>query len=298
MITAQSVKELREKTGAGMMDCKKALTETNGDIKKAIVYLREKGIASAAKKSGRTAAEGSVATYISADGKTAVLAEVNCETDFVANNDKFQGFVKNVAEHVASSKSAQLAEELAEKAKELIASIGENIVVRRHEKFEMIQPGIYGEYIHMGGKIGVLVEISCDEAAAANPLLKELAKDVAMQIAAANPTYLTPQEVPADVVENEKTILIHQATNEGKPQEIAEKMVAGRLNKMYKEICLMEQPFVKDDKISIKDYVAKVAKELGTEIKINKFVRYQMGEGLEKKEENFAEEIAKQISNS
>ncbi len=298
MITAQSVKELREKTGAGMMDCKKALTETNGDIEKAIVYLREKGIASAAKKSGRTAAEGSVGTYISADGKTAVLAEVNCETDFVANNDKFQGFVKNVAEHVASSKSAQLAEELAEKAKELIASIGENIVVRRHEKFEMIQPGIYGEYIHMGGKIGVLVEISCDEAAAANPLLKELAKDVAMQIAAANPTYLTPQEVPADVVENEKTILIHQATNEGKPQEIAEKMVAGRLNKMYKEICLMEQPFVKDDKISIKDYVAKVAKELGTEIKINKFVRYQMGEGLEKKEENFAEEIAKQISNS
>ncbi len=298
MITAQSVKELREMTGAGMMDCKKALTETNGDIEKAVVFLREKGIASAAKKSDRIAAEGAVGTHISEDGKTAVITEVNCETDFVATNEKFQNFVKDTSEYIAQSKGGKLVEELADKAKELIAGIGENIVVRRHEKLELAQPGIYGEYIHMGGKIGVLVEIACDEKTAQKPEVKALAKDIAMQIAAANPTYLTSKDVPSDVVENERTIFIHQATNEGKPKEIAEKMVTGRLNKMYKEVCLMDQPFVKDDKVSIKDYVAKIAKDLGSDIQIIKFVRYQMGEGLEKKEENFAEEIAKQISNS
>lgn len=215
MITAENVKELREKTGAGMMDCKKALTETDGNIEKAIAYLREKGLASN-KKAGRITAEGAVGSYIHMGGKIGVLVEVNCETDFVAKNDDFQSFVK----------------------------------------------------------------------------------DVAMHIAAANPAYLTKEDVPAEVLENERMILKHQAINEGKPENIAEKMVEGRISKMYKEICLMEQPFVKNPDITIAEYVKEKIYTIGENIVIRRFIRYQMGEGLEKKSENFAEEIAKQISNS
>ncbi|MBO4359271.1 MAG: elongation factor Ts [Eubacteriaceae bacterium] len=293
MITAELVKQLREMTGAGMMDCKKALTETDGDLDKAVTFLREKGIASAAKKSSRVAAEGSVGTYVSPDGNTAVIVEVNCETDFVGKNENFVAFVKQTARDIAEGVSE---EALAEKAKEVIANIGENIVIRRSEKYVLDGDGMFGEYIHMGGKIGVLLQAKCDAALVGSAKMQEYLKDVAMQIAAANPTYLDQTQVPQEVIDKEKDILIHQAENEGKSKEIAEKMVAGRIQKMFKEVCLVDQPFVKDDKISIAQFTKNTAKELGGNIELVRFTRYQMGEGLEKRSENFAEEIAKQIN--
>lgn len=293
MITAELVKQLREMTGAGMMDCKKALTETDGDLDKAVIFLREKGIASAAKKSSRVAAEGSVGTYVAPDGKTAVIVEVNCETDFVGKNENFVAFVKQTARDIAEGVSE---EALAEKTKEVIASIGENIVIRRSEKYVLDGDGMFGEYIHMGGKIGVLLQAKCDAALAGSEKMHAYLKDVAMQIAAANPTYLDQTQVPQEVIDREKDILIHQAENEGKSKEIAEKMVAGRIQKMFKEVCLVDQPFVKDDKISIAQFTKNTAKELGGNIELVRFTRYQMGEGLEKRSENFAEEIAKQIN--
>ena len=293
MITAELVKQLREMTGAGMMDCKKALTETDGDLDKAVTFLREKGIASAAKKSSRVAAEGSVGTYVSEDGKTAVIVEVNCETDFVGKNENFVAFVKQTAKDIAEGVSEEV---LAEKAKEVIANIGENIVIRRSEKYVLDSDGMFGEYIHMGGKIGVLLQAKCDAALVGTEKMHEYLKDVAMQIAAANPTYLDQTQVPQEVIDKEKDILIHQAENEGKSKEIAEKMVAGRIQKMFKEVCLVDQPFVKDDKISISQFTKNTAKELGGNIELVRFTRYQMGEGLEKRSENFAEEIAKQIN--
>ncbi len=294
MVTAELVKKLREMTGAGMMDCKKALTQTDGDMDKAITFLREKGIASAAKKSDRVAAEGSVGTYVTEDGKTAAIVEVNCETDFVGKNEGFVSFVKEAAKLVAEKEDPS--EELNAKAKELIANIGENIVVRRYEKYTLNGSGMFGEYIHMGGKIGVLVEVACDEALTTKPEMHEYLKDVAMQIAAVNPTYVYSSEVPEDVIAKEKDIIVHQAMNEGKPQEIAEKMVTGRIQKMFKEVCLVDQPFVKDDKLSVGDFTKNTAKALGGNISITRFTRYLMGEGIEKKNENFAEEIAKQIN--
>ena len=293
MITAELVKKLREMTGAGMMDCKKALTETDGDLDKAVIFLREKGIASAAKKSSRVAAEGSVGTYVAPDRKTAVIVEVNCETDFVGKNENFVAFVKQTARDIAEGVSE---EALAEKAKEVIANIDENIVIRRSEKYVLDGDGMFGEYIHMGGKIGVLLQAKCDAALVGSAKMQEYLKDVAMQIAAANPTYLDQTQVPQEVIDKEKDILIHQAENEGKSKEIAEKMVAGRIQKMFKEVCLVDQPFVKDDKISIAQFTKNTAKELGGNIELVRFTRYQMGEGLEKRSENFAEEIAKQIN--
>ncbi len=292
-ITAELVKKLRDMTGAGMMDCKKALTATDGDIDAAVTFLREKGIASAAKKSDRIAAEGSVGTFVSEDNKTAVIVEVNCETDFVAKNENFQNFVKDVAKAIAEGKSA---EELEAQTKEMIANIGENIVIRRSETYKAEGGAMFGDYIHMGGKIGVLLQVECDDALVGKAEMHEYLKDVAMQIAAVNPTYVCETEVPDDVIAKEKEILIAQAMNEGKAPEIAEKMVAGRIKKMFKEVCLLDQPFVKDDKISINDFTNNTAKELGGKIAIVKFTRYLMGEGLEKKTENFAEEIAKQIN--
>ncbi len=291
MITASQVKELREKTGAGMMDCKKVLTETNGDEEKAIELLRERGITKAAKKSDRIAAEGLVETYISEDGKVGVAVEVNAETDFVAKNEEFRNFVKDVAKQVAEQNPADVEALLEQKSiaesdktvREVltnkIATIGENMSIRRFARFET--NNLLESYIHGDGKIAVLVEMENGT--------NELAKDVCMQIAAARPEYLDRESVPADRLAKEMEILKAQAMNEGKPAEIAEKIVQGRIGKFYSEICLVEQEFVKDPDVK----VGKLVESKGA--KIVRFVRFEKGEGLEKREENFAEEVAKQI---
>ncbi len=291
MITASQVKELREKTGAGMMDCKKVLTETNGDEEKAIELLRERGIAKAAKKSDRIAAEGLVETYISEDGKVGVVVEVNAETDFVAKNEEFRSFVKDVAEQVAKENPADVEALLNQKSiresdktvsevlTNKIATIGENMSIRRFVRFET--NNLLESYIHGDGKIAVLVEMENGT--------PELAKDICMQIAAARPEFLDRASVPADRLAKEMEILKAQAMNEGKPAEIAEKVVQGRINKFYSEVCLVEQEFVKDPDIKI----GKLVESKGA--KIVRFARFEKGEGLEKREENFAEEVAKQI---
>ena len=291
MVTASQVKELREKTGAGMMDCKKVLTETDGDMEKAIELLRERGIAKAAKKSSRVAAEGLVAAYVSEDGKVGAVVEVNAETDFVGKNEEFRNFVNDVAKQIVEKNPANVEEllgqeSIAEAGKTVqevltnkIATIGENMTIRRFERF--VSNGIVGSYIHGEGKIGVLVDMEN-----ATP---ELAKDICLQIAAAKPEFLNRESVTPERVEKEMEILKAQAMNEGKPAEIAEKMVQGRINKFYGEICLMEQEFVKDPDMKIN----KLLESKGA--KINNFARLEKGEGIEKVEENFAEEVAKQI---
>ncbi|QLY82014.1 translation elongation factor Ts [Clostridium intestinale] len=301
MITAQSVKELREKTGAGMMDCKKALTETNGDMEKAIEVLREKGLAAAAKKADRVAAEGIVKTYISEDQKVAGIVELNCETDFVAANEEFVAFAGKLAEMASTSAAKDIESFVAEKFNEtqtvqealtaLIAKLGENMTVRRFEKF-VVENGVLQSYIHGGGRIGVVVELACDTA---SPVLAEVAKDVCMQVAAANPSFLSKNDVDNEALDKEKEIYRVQALNEGKPENIVEKMVMGRIQKYYKEVCLLEQAWVKDGDKSITKYLQEKSKEVGSPITINKFVRFERGEGIEKKEENFAEEVARQI---
>ena len=291
MITAELVKELREKTGAGMMDCKKVLTETDGDMEKAAELLRERGIAKAAKKSDRIAAEGLVATYVSEDKKIGAVVEVNSETDFVAKNEDFRSFVKDLVEQVAKENPKDMEELLNQKSikdssktiKEIltdkIATIGENMTIRRFERFETT--GLIESYIHGDGKIAVLVELAKGDT--------EVAKDICMQIAAARPEYLNRESVPQEKVAKEMEILKAQAMNEGKPEQIAEKIVQGRIGKFYSEICLLEQPFVKDPDINVQKLISQKNAELV------RFVRYEKGEGLEKKEENFAEEVAKQI---
>ena len=290
MITAELVKNLREKTGAGMMDCKKVLTETDGDMEKAAELLRERGIAKADKKSGRIAAEGLVAAYVSADKKVGSIVEVNAETDFVAKNDEFVNFVNDVAEIVATSNPSDLDALLATSYKnvgktvqevltEKIATIGENMSIRRFERFE--SAGLVESYIHGAGKIAVLVDFSKGET--------ELAKDVCMQIAAARPEYFNRESVPQDRVAKEMEILKAQAMNEGKPAEIAENMVQGRIGKFYSEICLLDQEFVKDSSVK----VGELIKSKGSEMV--RFARFEKGEGIEKKEENFAEEVMKQL---
>jgi len=292
MITASQVKELREKTGAGMMDCKKVLTETDGDFEKAIELLRERGIAKAAKKSDRIAAEGLVTTYISEDGKIGTVVEVNAETDFVAKNEEFRTFVADVAKQVAEKNPVNVEELLnqtsivegdktvGEVLTNKIATIGENMSIRRFERFET--NNLVESYIHGDGKIAVLVEVENGTS--------ELAKDVCMQIAAARPEYLNREAVPQERVNKEMEILKAQAMNEGKPEQIAEKIVQGRIGKFYGEICLVEQAFVKDPDIT----VGKLVESKGA--KIVRFARFEKGEGLEKREENFAEEVAKQIN--
>ena len=292
MVTAQLVKELREKTGAGMMDCKKVLTETDGDMEKAAELLRERGITKAAKKSDRIAAEGLVYCYVSEDKKVGVVLEVNAETDFVAKNDEFRKFVADTAKQIATTNPASV-EALLEEASledssktvkdiltDKIATIGENMSVRRFERFE--STGLVESYIHGDGKIGVLVDFPKGE--------ETVAKDVCMQIAAARPEYLNREQVPADVVEHEMGILKAQAMNEGKPAEIAEKMVLGRIGKFYGEICLLEQDFVKDPSIKVQKLLDNNSAEVA------RFARFEKGEGIEKKEENFAEEVAKQMN--
>ena len=292
MITAELVKQLREKTGAGMMDCKKVLTETNGDEEKAIELLRERGIAKAAKKSDRIAAEGLVTTYVTANQKVGAVVEVNAETDFVAKNEEFRNFVADIAKQVAEKKPATVEELLAQTSMvetdktvqdvltNKIATIGENMSIRRFERFE--SNGLVESYIHGDGKIGVLVEMENGNT--------DLAKDVCMQIAAAKPEYLNRESVPADRVAHEMEILKAQAVNEGKPEAVAEKIVQGRINKFYGEICLVEQEFVKDPDQTI----GKLVEAKGA--KIVRFARFEKGEGLQKREENFAEEVAKQIN--
>ncbi len=298
--TAADVKELREITGCGMMDCKKALTETDGDKEKAIEFLREKGLATAEKKSGRIAADGIVHASV-VDG-IGVLLEVNSETDFVAKNADFQKFVSDVAKQIKETSPKDVETLLAAKFVDgdetindmlvnKIATIGENITVRRFARYE----GVVETYIHGGGKIGVMVGFEVDASKADAPEFKEFAHDIAMQVAAANPQYLDRDSIPAEVVAKETEILTAQAMNEGKPQNIAEKMVAGRINKYFKEICLVDQPFIKDGDLTVTAYTKKVADTIGSEIKIVKFARFEKGEGIEKKEDNFAAEIASMV---
>ncbi|MBQ2614005.1 MAG: elongation factor Ts [Clostridia bacterium] len=300
--TAQDVKKLREMTNCGMMDCKKALTETDGDMDKAVEFLREKGLATAAKKAGRIASEGMVEAIV-IDG-VGVAVEVNSETDFVAKNADFQNFVHAIAEVIAKENPADVealkemkisdSQTVGEALTEKIATIGENMNIRRFERFD----GVNQAYIHAGGRIGVLVNFEVADASKANDeAFVTMAKDVAMQIAAIAPQYVREEEVPADVVEHEKGILKAQALNEGKPEAIVEKMIVGRIKKFFKDICLVEQPFVKDGDITVGKYVENVAKSLGTEIKIAKFARLEKGEGLEKREDNFADEVAKMMGN-
>ncbi len=295
--TAKDVKDLRERTGCGMMDCKKALTETDGDMDKAIEILREKGLAAAAKKAGRIAAEGLVVSVVDKAKKVGVVLEVNAETDFVAKNDQFVTFVNSVAQTIIDNNPADVAElenltmsgsdrTVGEELRDKILTIGENMKIRRFERME----GDLVAYVHGGGRIGVMVKFDTDVADKEG--FETYAKDVAMQIAAAVPQYLNKTDVPAEVVEKEKEILTAQAINEGKPANIAEKMVMGRINKFYKEVCLSEQAFIKDGDITVAKYTENTAKELGGKIAMVSFVRFEKGEGLEKREDNFADEVA------
>ena len=308
-ITAAMVKELRELTGAGMMDCKKALTETNGDKEKAIEFLREKGLAAIAKKANRIAAEGLVATILSDDHKTGAVVEVNSETDFVAKNAEFQTYVARVAAQVLATNAKTIEELMAEPwiddasltveqaLSQKIAIIGEKLSIRRFEKI-VSADGVLATYIHAGGKIGVLVELTTDSA---DEAVLECGKNVAMQVAALNPKYVSTDDVPEEYKEHEKEILIAQAKNDpknaNKPENIIEKMITGRLAKELKEICLLEQEYVKaENKETVAKYLEMVSKEVGTPVELKRFVRFETGEGLEKKNEDFAAEVAAQMN--
>ena len=302
-VTAGMVKELREKTGAGMMDCKKALIEADANMDRAIDILREKGLSQAAKKSDRIAAEGLVGMVIAEDGKHAAIAEVNSETDFVAKNEDFQNFVANVTKVAMDKNPSDLSELLSSeyeigttiesKLTAMISKIGENMNVSRFSSLSVETGRIVG-YIHGAGKIGVLVKL---EANSDSDKLDDLGKDIAMQVAAMNPRYISRDDVDQDYIAHEKDILVQQALNEGKPQKIVEKMVEGRLQKQLQEVCLLEQTFVKDSDKTVKDIVNETAKALGTDIKVVSVERFEVGEGLEKKSENFADEVAKQLGN-
>ncbi len=307
-ITAAEVKKLRETTGAGMMDCKKALTATEGDMDKAIEWLREKGLATAQKKASRVAAEGLCKVLVSEDAKKAVVVEVNAETDFVAKNDKFQGYVAQVAEQAMETEAEDVEAFLAETWKfdttktvnealaGQIAVIGENMNIRRFTKVHE-ENGFVAPYTHMGGKIGVLVDVETD---VINDAVKEMANNVAMQVAAMKPVYVSTDDVSEEYKQKELAILVAQAKNDpknaSKPDNIIEKMVTGRLNKELKEVCLLQQEYVKaENKENVGQYVASVAKANGAKIAVKAFVRFETGEGIEKREENFAEEVAKQM---
>ncbi|MDR1067955.1 MAG: translation elongation factor Ts [Clostridiales Family XIII bacterium] len=301
-ITAAQVKELRERTGAGMLDCKNVLVETDGDLDKAIDVLREKGLAKAAKKAGRIAAEGLVRIRMSEDGKKAGIIEVNSETDFVAKNQDFIDFVDTLSCMTVDTDTTHMDDFLAknyddtqtvqEKLTNFIATIGENISVRRFEAFSA--PGtVYVGYLHGTGNIGVVIGLET-EAAIAD--VEALGRDLAMQVASMNPLFIDDSQIDPQYIENEKEILVRQALNEGKPAEIVEKMVMGRLKKELKETCLLEQKFVKNGELTVAQYIGDQVKAVGTDIKVVSMVRYEVGEGIEKKEENFAEEVAKQMN--
>ncbi|MDI3546596.1 MAG: elongation factor Ts [Halanaerobiales bacterium] len=296
MASMKDIKELRERTGAGVLDCKNALNETNGDIEAAVEYLREKGIAAAAKKAGRIAAEGIVNVLINEEKNKGIVVEVNCETDFVAKNEKFKDLVSNISKHILQSEAKTVKDVLAEPwfldgdkdvntvIKEAIASIGENINLRRFKRYTTA--GFLQGYIHMGGKIGVLVDIDAE----LNEENQRVAKDIAMHIAASNPEYLTRDEVSDEVIAKERAIYREQMLNEGKPEHIIDKIVDGKMEKFYAQVCLVEQAFVRDtDKT-----VGQLLKE--ENIQVNNFTRYELGEGIEKEEEDFAAEVMKEIN--
>lgn len=289
-ITASMVKDLRTQTGAGMMDCKKALVEAEGDIAKAVDILREKGLSQAAKKASRVAAEGAVCSAVSEDGKTGTILEVNCETDFVGTNEDFRNLAASIADQILAVNPADVealldseidGKKVRDLVTEAVAKIGENISVRRFVRYESAEGKVYS-YIHGGGKIGVLVEmIGADD---------ELGKDIAMQVAAANPSYLDRTQVSQAEIDHEKEVLAVEARNEGKPENIIEKMVIGRINKYYKEVCLVDQEFIKDGDLTI----SKLLKSKNASVV--RFARYQLGEGIEKKQDDLAAEVAKQLN--
>lgn len=298
-ISAKLVNELRQKTGAGMMDCKRALEETVGDLDRAIIYLREKGMASASKKATRVAAEGKVEIKLADDGRSGALAEINCETDFVARGSDFQAFCKQVASKViADGSSAEAFEDL---RKDVVAKTGENVVVRRAVRF-WIGADAHGRveiYQHMGGKIGVLVEVGCDGAEiAGKPEFQEFCREVCMHVAAANPQYLTHAQVPAEVIESEKGIYRKQAIESGKPDNVVEKMIEGRLRKWFGEFCLVDQPWVREQKQTIAALAKEVGTKVGGQLEIRRFARFQLGEGIEKKSSDLAAEVQAQIEAS
>lgn len=300
-VTAALVKELRERTGAGMMDCKKALVETDGDIEKAIDYLREKGIMKAQKKAGRIAAEGLVRVAFGEGNKTASIVEVNAETDFVAKNEEFIEFVEDLAKEVLAKGNMPMEQFMAEPFGEgtvqetltaKVAKIGENLSIRRFAKVE--EDGVvYVGYTHGGGRIGVIVGIKTDAAA---DEIAAVGKDVAMQVASMNPKFVNEDGVDPEYLENEKKILTEQVLNEGKKPEMVERIVAGKIKKELKEVCLLDQPFVKDGDVSVQQYVANAAKEIGKDMEVVSMIRYEVGEGIEKKEDDFAAEVAAQVA--
>lgn len=300
-VTAALVKELRERTGAGMMDCKKALVETDGDIEKAIDYLREKGIMKAQKKAGRIAAEGLVRVAFGEGNKTASIVEVNSETDFVAKNEEFIEFVEDLAKEVLVKGNMPMEQFMAEPFAEgtvqetltaKVAKIGENLSIRRFAKVE--EDGVvYVGYTHGGGRIGVIVGIKTDAAA---DEIAAVGKDVAMQVASMNPKFVNEDGVDPEYLENEKKILTEQVLNEGKKPEMVERIVAGKIKKELKEVCLLDQPFVKNGDVSVQQYVANAAKEIGKDMEVVSMIRYEVGEGIEKKEDDFAAEVAAQVA--
>ncbi|MFR5717825.1 MAG: translation elongation factor Ts [Anaerotignum faecicola] len=307
-ITAGMVKELREMTGAGMMDCKKALTEADGSMEKAVELLREKGLAASAKKAGRIASEGMVAVYLSDDNKIGAIVEVNSETDFVAKNQVFRDYVAAVAKQASETTAADMDAFFEEKwaldpqftvkeaLSQQVAVIGENLNIRRFEKYEKTQAGKLVSYIHGGGRIGVLIELACENEAEE---LVELGKNIAMQIAALNPKFITENDVPADFIAKETEILTVQAKNDPKMQRsptTSSKDDCRQTEKELKEFCLVEQPYVKDTDMTVKQYIDSVAKVVGAPIEITRYVRFETGEGMEKKDENFAEEVAKAMN--
>ena len=301
-ITSAMVKELRERTNAGMMDCKKALISADGDMEKAIDWLREKGLAQAAKKASRIAAEGVVTQYVTPCGCTGVIVEVNCETDFVAKTDNFQNFANNVAKHIAQANPADMDELMAQKfvddesktisdlISEATVAIGEKISVRRFVRYQT--EGVVSTYIHMGGKVGVLCEVATDEAGKDSEAVKEFAHDLCLQIAAAKPEAVRREEVDATALEKEKEIQRAKALEAGKPEKIVDRIVEGQIEKYYKEVCLLDQQFVKDGDKTIKGYMAEVAKAAGCTLDIVRYARFERGEGIEKRKDDLAAEIA------
>lgn len=304
-VTAAQINELRKATGAGMLDCKKALEETDGDFEKAVDFLRTKGLAAAAKKAGRAATEGMVAAFISDDLKSGVLLEVNSETDFVAKNDKFQGFVASIGQHILATSPADVDAMLAQTfsadasktvqtyLNESISIIGENIQIRRFVKFDVEGDGCIGSYIHAGGKIGVLVQIAGPAVTAANKdVLQGFTKDIAMHSAAAAPAFVCRDQVPTDVLDREKEVYRAKAKESGKPDAIIEKIIDGQINKYYADICLIEQAFVKDTDKTIQQVAKECSAAAGGNVSITRFERFVLGEGLQKKESDFAAEVA------
>jgi elongation factor Ts len=298
-ITPQMIKDLREQTGAGMMDVKSALTEANGNMEEATKILRKKGLAAASKKAGRVTAEGAVQSHV--DGNTGVLVEVNCETDFVGRNENFRNFAEEVAKVIAKSKAANVDELLADKwpggdtvgqkVAEMIASIKENITVRRFAKYDAPQNAAIGTYIHGGGKIGVMVELQAQSGQKSGKL-EEVAKDVAMHIAAAEPRFLRREDVTQKDLDTEREIARDAALKSGKPENIVEKMVTGKMEKFYGEACLLEQPYIRDDKSTVSQYLQKQGKDAGCTYVVTRFTRYKLGEGIEKRDDDFAAEVA------